>query len=437
MKRRSIRARGPMLPEPMQPEPMQPGPVQSKAAQPELVRSEMAQHGTMQPQPRQTKPPRLRFANQLRGVAALAVACSHLIGVFWVMRDFAALATATPVQAGPNPPLVALVSHPWFNLGPFGVGVFFLISGLVIPFSLQRHSRGSFLLARLLRIYPTYVAALLIEVAVVHANSTFWQRPFPYGAWTVLSNCLLIQDLVGQPSIDLVNWTLCVELRFYVVVALVAGAVRRGSMAALAGIAMAAAGLVAAAAAGAFGPPGPDPVLLSYAVSTESLFIVFMLIGVVFNFHLRGCIGTAALLGSVAALGGLFAACWRMSALSYQYPGVPLNYACALGLFGALYAVRSRIPANPVLDAMAAISFPFYLVHSLIGYSVLKLLVVVWQVGYPLALAGAVLAVVALATGLHLTVESSSVRWGHWLSLRSYQRAGPFAITKTSSRTLQ
>ena len=176
------------------------------------------------------EPGRLQFANQLRGVAALAVACSHLIGVFWVLRDFAALATATPVQPGPNPPLVALVSHPWFNLGPFGVGVFFLISGLVIPFSLQRHSGGGFLLARLLRIYPTYVAALLIEVAVVYGNGMFWQRPFPYDAWTVVANCLLIQDLVGRPSIDLVNWTLCVELRFYLVVALVAGAVRRGSV---------------------------------------------------------------------------------------------------------------------------------------------------------------------------------------------------------------
>lgn len=391
----------------------------------------------MPPEPAPSSSGRLRFANQLRGVAALAVACSHLIGVFWVLRDFAALATATPVQAGPNPPLVALVSHPWFNLGPFGVGVFFLISGLVIPFSLQRHSRGSFLLARLLRIYPTYVAALLIEVAVVYGNSVYWGRTFPYGAWTVLSNCLLIPDLVGQPSIDLVNWTLCVELRFYLVIALVAGAVRRGSVAALAGVAAGAAGLVAAAAAGVFGPPGPDPVLLSYAASVTPLFVVFMLIGVLFNYHLRGCVGTPALLAGVAALGAVFTLCWRMGALSYQYPGVPANYACALGLFGVLYAARSYIPANRVLDAMAAISFPFYLVHSLVGYSVLKLLVVAGQVGYPVALAGTVLALVALATGLHVTIEAATIRWGHRLASRRAGRAEPAGLAEVSSRALQ
>ena len=380
------------------------------------------------------EPGRLQFANQLRGVAALAVACSHLIGVFWVLRDFAALATATPVQPGPNPPLVALVSHPWFNLGPFGVGVFFLISGLVIPFSLQRHSGGGFLLARLLRIYPTYVAALLIEVAVVYGNGMFWQRPFPHDAWTVVANCLLIQDLVGRPSIDLVNWTLCVELRFYLVIALIAGAVRRGSVAALAGVAVAAAGLVAAAAAGVFGPPGPDPVLLSYTASTEPLFIVFMLIGVLFNYHLRGCIGTAALLAGAAALGGLFVLCWRMGALAYQYPGVPANYACALMLFGALYAARSRIPANRVLDAMAAVSFPFYLVHSLVGYSVLKLLTLTGQVGYPLALAGAMMAVLALAAALHVTIEAASIRWGRRMALREDPPSQISSVTETSAQ---
>ena len=89
---------------------------------------------------------RLIFANQLRGIAVLAVVFSHLVGVFWGMRDFVGLASASPAQSGPPPDLFILVSHPWFNFGPFGVGLFFLISGLVIPFSLERHTRGTFLM---------------------------------------------------------------------------------------------------------------------------------------------------------------------------------------------------------------------------------------------------------------------------------------------------
>ena len=362
---------------------------------------------------------RIVFANQLRGVAAAAVATVHLGGVYWLIRPAVTAATFTPPLEGPNPPFTALLLHPWFNLGPFGVGLFFLISGLVIPISLQKHSPGTFLLARLLRIYPTYVAALLIEVAVLYANAEYWGRPFGYGAWTILSNCLLIQDLVGQPSIDLVNWTLCIELRFYVVMALVAGAVRGGSVAALLAIALAALGLNLAVRTGVFGPTGPDPELLSYTVSVESLFIVFMLIGVLFNYHLRGRLGTAALIGWVGVLGALFVVCWRLSGIAFQYPGVTKNYGCALALFAGLYTLRRWVPDNRVLDALAAISFPLYLVHSLVGYSILKLLMLSWGWGYPAALAVAVVGVALLATGLHAAVETPTMQMGRTLTQRA------------------
>ncbi len=362
---------------------------------------------------------RIVFANQLRGVAAAAVAASHLGGVYWLIRPAVTAATFTPPLQGPNPPFTAFFLLPWFNLGPLGVGLFFLISGLVIPISLQKHSPGNFLLARLLRIYPTYVAALLIEVAVLYANARYWGHPFGHSAWTVLSNCLLIQDFVAQPSIDLVNWTLCVELRFYLVMALAAGAVRRGSVAALLAIALAALGLNLAVRAGAHGTPVPDPLLLGYSVSVESLFIVFMLIGVLFNYHLRGRLGTAALIAWVGVLGALFVLCWRTSEIASQYPWVSKNYGYALALFAGLYALRRWVPDNRALDALAAISFPFYLVHSLVGYSVLKLLMLSWDWSYPAALAVAVVGVALLATGLHAAVEMPTMQMGRTLALRA------------------
>ena len=363
---------------------------------------------------------RIVFANQLRGVAAAAVAASHLGGVYWLIRPAVTAATFTPPLQGPNPPFTAFFLLPWFNLGPLGVGLFFLISGLVIPISLQKHSPGNFLLARLLRIYPTYVAALVIEVAVLYANARYWGTPFGHSAWTVLSNCLLIQDLVGQPSIDLVNWTLCVELRFYLVMTLVAGAVRRGSVAALLATALAALGLnLAVVRLGILGPAAPNPLLLSYSVSVESLFIVFMLIGVLFNYHLRGRLGTAALIAWVGVLGGLFVLCWHTSEIAAQYPWVAKNYGYALALFAGLYAARRWVPDSRALDALAAISFPFYLVHSLIGYSVLKLLMLSWGWSYPAALAVAVAGVVLLATGLHAAVETPTMQLGRTLTPRT------------------
>ena len=348
----------------------------------------------------------------------LAVLCSHLIGVFWILRDFAALATATPVQAGANPAFVGLVSHPWFNLGPFGVGIFFLISGLVIPFSLDRHTQGTFLLARLLRVYPTYVAALAIEVGVIAANAWFWNRPFPHGAWTVVSNALLIHDLVGNPSIDLVNWTLCIEVRFYLLMAVMAGFVRRGSLIALAGMAVSAAVLILAARLGVFGAIGPEPILLSYTVSVNALFILFMLMGVLFNYHYRQIIDNKTLIFGVMALGCLFGHCWTISAIEGQFPGVPLNYLCALVLFGSLYAMRSLVPPLRGFDALAAISFPLYLLHSCVGYSVMKIAITVWMLGPGIALLAAILLVLILSASLHAIIEKPMIDLGRTLSMR-------------------
>lgn len=373
---------------------------------------------------------RLVFANQLRGLAAASVACSHLLGVYWLIRPTVSAATFTPALEGPNSPFVALIVHPWFNLGSFGVGLFFLISGLVIPISLEKHTPGSFLLARALRIYPTYAAALLIEMVVLEANAHYWGRPFDLGLWRIVSNLLLVQDLVGQPSVDLVNWTLSVELRFYIVIALVAGAVRRGSVVALLAIGLAALGLNIAVGAGALGLPQADPPTFSYGVSLDSLFVAFMLVGVVFNYHLRGRLGTGGLVLWVAVLGAIFAGCWHASVLGGQYLGVERNYGCALVLFAALYAVRRWIPGNRVLDGLAAISFPFYLVHSLVGFSVLKLAMMAWGWGYPAALGAAVAVGVLLAAGLHAFVEAPTARMGRRLAPNGTARRRPQPVER-------
>ncbi len=57
------------------------------------------------------------------------------------------------------------------------------------------------------------IAALLLEVAAVFLSSHVWSRPLPFTTSIVAGNLSLLYDLFGQPSIDLVNWTLSVELK--------------------------------------------------------------------------------------------------------------------------------------------------------------------------------------------------------------------------------
>jgi peptidoglycan/LPS O-acetylase OafA/YrhL len=373
---------------------------------------------------------KLLFADQLRGLAALSVAGSHLVGAYWAMRDFVALATAAPVQGGDPPAwLFGVFAHTWLNFGPLGVGVFFLISGLVIPVSLDRHTRGSFLLARMLRIYPTYIAALLLEMALLHAAAAYWHKPFPYGNWTILSNALLIHNTVGQPSIDLVNWTLCVELLFYGLMAMFAGVVRRGAvmpLLLLAGAILAGNALVTWALA--TWPPLAAHIArhdLVETFSTESVFLVYMLIGVLFNYRLRGRLGLGGFVASVAAMLALFLACWRCSSIAAQYPVVTVNYLTALVLFAVLFGLRRFARPVRALDAMARISFPFYLIHSAVGYSVMKLLMLGLGLGYLPALGLALASALGLATALHLAIETRTIAWGRRLAHRPPDPARP------------
>jgi len=369
---------------------------------------------------------RLIFANQLRGLAALCVVVSHLLGVYWGMRDFVGLATSAPVQPGSPPEVVfGLISHPWLNFGPLGVAVFFLISGLVIPISLDKHSRASFAAARLLRIYPLYLAALLLEVAVLHANAAYWNRPFAYSDLAVLANALLIYNVIGQPSIDLVNWTLCIELKFYLLLLVLAPQVRAGRVAALFGVAVGIWLTNLLLAAGWLDGLATRFPAAATILSTESVFIVYMLIGVLFSHMLRGCL--SRLSGSVAIclMFALFVATWRASVNAAQFPMVTANYLYGLVIFAGAFLLRRHAVAFWPLDFLTAISFPLYLIHSLIGFSLLKFFMLAWGWPYAGALALAVPLVILLATALHFGVEVHAAEWGRRLAPR--QKAADIA----------
>src|SRR3954462_12603048 len=87
--------------------------------------------------------PRLAWLDLLRGVAALVVALHHVTYYF------------TPRMRARMVDLV--------DPGLYGVRVFFLVSGYIVPASLERHGRvRGFWISRLTRIYPLLVLACLI-----------------------------------------------------------------------------------------------------------------------------------------------------------------------------------------------------------------------------------------------------------------------------------
>ncbi|MFC7274723.1 acyltransferase family protein [Paractinoplanes rhizophilus] len=146
-------------------------------------------------------PARLAWLDALRGYAALVVVLFHL----------------SPKVIGTGPHL-AIYRH--FDAGKYGVLLFFLVSGYVIPMSLERHgSLRRFWIGRLFRIYPAYLAAIALVAILAGAGWLAWPVALRQETWaSVLAHATMMNDLVGLRGAVRVFWTLSYEMVFYLIV---------------------------------------------------------------------------------------------------------------------------------------------------------------------------------------------------------------------------
>jgi peptidoglycan/LPS O-acetylase OafA/YrhL len=171
-----------------------------------------------------------------------------------------------------------------------------LISGFVIPFSVERLDRASFVRARAWRIVPTYAAGFLFTIAALLVAGLYYGNPFPYTAFEVADHLVPgLRLLLGSRFIDYVVWTLEIEVIFYLICAAIAPWLRDGSLLTFA--------VAVIALLCSFVRPDFHPEYL--------LALVFMLVGTVINFRARDRIdtvtaimaGTFLLAASIAAMG--------------------------------------------------------------------------------------------------------------------------------------
>jgi peptidoglycan/LPS O-acetylase OafA/YrhL len=139
---------------------------------------------------------RLAWLDVLRGLAALCVVFNHF-GYF--------------VPSRLNGPV-----YQWVNPGDYGVFVFFLISGYIVPASLERKgSVRTFWVSRLFRLYPLYLLAVGIAVALymVHVGGLRGEGSDP--ATSALSQMLMMSNVLAGQNLPNVVWSLSYEMIFY------------------------------------------------------------------------------------------------------------------------------------------------------------------------------------------------------------------------------
>ncbi|WP_254225172.1 acyltransferase family protein [Burkholderia multivorans] len=346
------------------------------------------------------------FANQLRGLAVLCVIVAHYLGIYWFARPIVAQYIGAPVVEGGGPRIFPYVFFaPTFNYGPFGVAVFFLISGFVIPFSLDKLGGVRFIAARMLRIFPTYWVATAFTMFAVYLSTKHWGAAYYITEEQVISNMFLVHQQIGLPTIDMVNWTLCIEVLFYICALLMMPFIKRASPMSLVNFALAIMALIT------WWPSSWDTPLkfgsTQFALGAfkyQLMMVCFLFIGTLFNFRFHDRISRATLIGSVFAMFTIMLATWPKTPIADQFPSVPLNYFYALVVFSVCFAFRNRFRPLKFIDFFADISYPLYLVHAVSGYAIIRLLMAAGFRYYQAAVV-ALACSVAVAYILHRVVE--------------------------------
>ena len=152
---------------------------------------------------------RLHTIDALRGAAALSVAFFHITN-------------GNPALM-PNEPLQRLGSWGWL-----GVDVFFVISGFVIPFALDRggyqwRDAGRFITKRVLRIDPPYLATIALALGLWWISERlpgFRGQPMRVELTTLALHLGYLTEIAGRPWVLPIFWTLALEFQFYLSMAL-------------------------------------------------------------------------------------------------------------------------------------------------------------------------------------------------------------------------
>ncbi|EIZ81182.1 putative acyltransferase [Novosphingobium sp. Rr 2-17] len=244
------------------------------------------------------------------------------------------------------------------NWGRFGVAMFFLISGFVIPFSFKgERPLADFAISRFFRLYPAYWVSLLLALLIIWLTN----RPMP-GPGAALVNATMFQTFVRVADVVPAYWTLALELLFYFACA----GLFRWKLLSSGAIVAAAVGVCLAASLALAG--------LSFASGKHlpanlPLNIALMFTGTLVRLAwLNGNDAARRLLPLVlgALIAGTPAVQWAAyfdSAETYVQP-LPFTVAYLLAMAAFLMTLRGHWEFGRFWLWMGAISYSVYLVHG-------------------------------------------------------------------------
>ncbi|WP_133140188.1 acyltransferase family protein [Legionella genomosp. 1] len=299
----------------------------------------------------------------------------------------------------------------FFSSVHFGLGLFFILSGYVIPLSLKKTNPLSYLIRRLFRIYPTAIVCMILAaVAMLLAGCCLGSAPFNFLKFkVVISNLLLIRDLINVQFIEYSTWTLEIEMHFYIIFFLFFYYKKEKNP--LSFIILTALLVVIYKLTCTTPPPHGWVLRVQRFVSINSAYLSFMFIGTTIYYTLsKQWTYITGLLTAAVLLILNYISLHTGPQFDASGSRIFINHLYVLPFFLILYASNSRLPFSKTLNRIANFSYPLYLTHGFVGYS-LYLICLVFTQSILFSAIFAFSLVLWLATLIHRKVENRGIEY--------------------------
>ena len=291
---------------------------------------------------------RLEFLDFMRGIAALAVLVEH--GGYHFIRGF------------------AFLTHSLFSFGKFGITLFFLVSGFLIPLGLDRRPElRRFWVLRFFRLYPLYWFSLAAALTLYSAGDkgVLTADFVAHRIRNTVINLTMLQGVLGVPHAIGLYYTLTIELIFYLVCTALAKTNLLKRAYTIAWIVLSAAALIAIGA----------PVLFDRRIGMAGLFyVVTLAVGAAIGSYYKGSVSSRGLFLLLAGVSLFLAAGTWLNYVAlkkqdsfehYTFVAVALPWVLGYALFLVLLAFRGLNYPRSMLY-VGRTSYSLYLLHPLV-----------------------------------------------------------------------
>ncbi len=338
------------------------------------------------------QPARVAALDALRGLAIAMVVVSHIA---------APHLPAVGIDLGNN------------GLGTAGVLLFFLLSGYLIQGNLERQPLPVFLSRRLFKILPAY----WLNIAAVFALDALGVGGERFALASYLGSALMATDLLGVEAVNGVYWTLLIEVKFYLFIALYHRFLGdRGLPWVILGLILL------------------NLLPWSLRGHGSALIVFFPAFYVGVAIHRAERAGWAGrTLAAALAVGAVAAQTVNLSLFAdAHFAGAGLLLLLDTALFVGALRLAAR---NPLLEFLGRTSYSNYLFHPLVatvlGTAFVRGETLVADLPWMTAAAGLSVALAALS---HRLVEEPAVRWGKRMEARWTRSPGAGSLVPAESR---